>query len=60
MKNLNEFTGKNINDSMLDKIANLVQSQAKPMRTTTVNPWYRRRVIGVIERRLTKKLFDAS
>ena len=60
VKNLNEFTGKNINDSMLDKIANLVQSQAKPMRTTTAKPWYRRRVIGAIARRLTKKLFDAS
>ncbi len=45
---------------MLDKIAHLVQSQAKPMRTTTVKPWYRRRVIGAIARRLTKKLSDAS
>ena len=35
----------------LDAIREMVRTQAKPMRTTTVKPWYRRRVVGALARR---------
>ena len=59
VKNLDKFTGTKLDDAALDEIAEMVQSQAKPMRTTTVKPWYRRRVVGAIARRLTGKLHSA-
>jgi 4-hydroxybenzoyl-CoA reductase subunit beta len=56
VKGLEKFTGTLLDDAALDDIAELVQSQAKPMRTTTVKPWYRRRVVGAIARRITANL----
>lgn len=56
---LDDFTGKPLDADALDKIREMVRSQAKPMRTTTVRPWYRRRVVGALARRLTAKLADA-
>ncbi len=56
VKGLEKFSGAKLDEAVLDEIAEMVQSQAKPMRTTTVKPWYRRRVIGAIARRLTKQL----
>lgn len=53
---LDDFTGKPLDADALDKIREMVRSQAKPMRTTTVRPWYRRRVVGALARRLTAKL----
>jgi 4-hydroxybenzoyl-CoA reductase subunit beta len=53
---LDKFTGVALDGAALDEIAEMVQSQAKPMRTTTVKPWYRRRVIGAIARRLVVRL----
>ena len=53
---LEKFAGAAFDDAVLDEIAERVQSQAKPMRTTTVKPWYRRRVIGAIARRLIVRL----
>ena len=41
---LADFIGKALDDDALDAIRELVRKQAKPMRTTTVRPWYRRRV----------------
>jgi len=40
----------------LDKLRDNVRKQAKPMTTTTVAPWYRRRVVGALARRLTAEL----
>ncbi|NKB21392.1 MAG: 4-hydroxybenzoyl-CoA reductase subunit beta [Alphaproteobacteria bacterium] len=60
IKGLEKFTGAVLDDAVLDEIAEIVQSQAKPMKTTTVKPWYRRRVVGSIARRLTKRLSEAS
>ena len=40
----------------LDKLRDVVRSQAKPMRTTTVAPWYRRRVVGALARQLAERL----
>lgn len=53
---LEEFVGKPMDADALDKIREAIRSQAKPMRTTTVRPWYRRRVVGALARRLTAKL----
>lgn len=53
---LDDFVGKPLDDDALDKIREMVRSQAKPMLTTTVRPWYRRRVVGALARRLTAKL----
>lgn len=57
---LEKFTGTTLDDAALDDIADMVRSQAKPMRTTTVKPWYRRRVVGAIARRLTARLAAAG
>jgi len=53
---LEKFSGKPLDDAALDEIRELVRTQAKPMRTTTVKPWYRRRVIGALARRMTARL----
>ena len=53
---LDGFAGKALDGDALDKIREMVRSQAKPMRTTTIRPWYRRRVVGALARRLTAKL----
>lgn len=60
VKGLEKFSGDKLGDAALNEIAEMVQSQAKPMLTTTVKPWYRRRVIGAIARQLTKKLANAG
>lgn len=56
---LDDLVGKPMDDDALDKIRESVRSQAKPMRTTTIRPWYRRRVVGALARRLTAKLAAA-
>ena len=53
---LEKFAGAVLDDTALDEIRELVRTQAKPMRTTTVKPWYRRRVVGALARRMTAKL----
>ena len=57
---LEKFAGTKLDDAALDEIRELVRTQAKPMRTTTVKPWYRRRVVGALARRLTARLADAG
>lgn len=53
---LEKFLGKPLDEAALDAIRETVRSQAKPMRTTTVMPWYRRRVVGALARRLAARL----
>jgi 4-hydroxybenzoyl-CoA reductase subunit beta len=53
---LEKFVGKPLDDAALDALREAVRSQAKPMRTTTVMPWYRRRVVGALARRLAARL----
>jgi 4-hydroxybenzoyl-CoA reductase subunit beta len=48
--------GKKLDDALLDGLRENVRKQAKPMRTTTVAPWYRRRVVGALARRLAAEL----
>ena len=50
------YKGKILDDALLDALRDNVRKQAKPMRTTTVAPWYRRRVVGALARRLTAQL----
>jgi 4-hydroxybenzoyl-CoA reductase subunit beta len=56
IKGLEKFAGAALDAAALDEIREMVRTQSKPMRTTTVKPWYRRRVIGAIARRLTARL----
>ncbi len=51
-----EFIGQALDEEALDALQGAVRRQAKPMRTTTVAPWYRRRVVGALARRLTAGL----
>ncbi|MGB0629946.1 MAG: 4-hydroxybenzoyl-CoA reductase subunit beta [Alphaproteobacteria bacterium] len=53
---LDDFVGKALDDDALDAIRELVRKQAKPMRTTTIRPWYRRRVVGALARKLVGRL----
>ena len=53
---LEKYAGAVLDDELLDEIRELVRKQAKPMRTTTVKPWYRRRVVGALARRMTARL----
>lgn len=54
------FVGKPLDEAALDRIRESVRKQAKPMRTTTVAPWYRRRVVGALARRLTANLAETA
>ncbi len=56
VKGTDKFVGKPLDTDALDTIREAVRTQAKPMRTTTVRPWYRRRVVGALARRLAARL----
>jgi 4-hydroxybenzoyl-CoA reductase subunit beta len=53
---LDRYVGKALDDAALDEIRETVRTQAKPMRTTTTKPYYRRRVVGAIARRMLTRL----
>ena len=59
IKGLEKFFGRIMGSGELDEIAEIVRRQAKPMRTTTVKPWYRRRVVGAMARRLVEQLIKS-
>ena len=50
------FVGGPMGEDELDRLRDTVRTQAKPMRTTTVQPWYRRRVVGAMARKLLAEL----
>jgi 4-hydroxybenzoyl-CoA reductase subunit beta len=50
------LAGKPLDDDALDSLREMVRTQSKPMRTTTVKPWYRRRVVGALARKLAARL----
>jgi 4-hydroxybenzoyl-CoA reductase subunit beta len=56
IKGTEDNIGNVLDDETLDKLRDNVRKQAKPMKTTTVAPWYRRRVVGALARRLTVEL----
>ena len=53
---LENLIGSKLDEDAATQIRETVRKQAKPMRTTTVAPWYRRRVIGAIAKRLAEEL----
>ena len=53
---LDGLIGSKLDEDGATLIRETVRKQAKPMRTTTVAPWYRRRVIGAIAKRLVEEL----
>lgn len=59
VKGTEAFLGNPLDDAALDKLRDMVRTQAKPMRTTTVAPWYRRRVVGALARKLAERLASA-
>jgi 4-hydroxybenzoyl-CoA reductase subunit beta len=56
VEGVSEFVGKPLDDGALDRLREVVRKEAKPMHTTTVKPWYRRRVVGALARRLVESL----
>ena len=56
LKGCEKFIGGPLGEEELDRLREAARSQAKPMRTTTVQPWYRRRVTGALARRLLAEL----
>jgi hypothetical protein len=51
-----KLVGEPLDDTALDAIRDMVRTQAKPMQTTTIRPWYRRRVVGALARKLAVRL----
>ena len=51
-----KFSGNPLDGDALDKLRETVRAQAKPMKTTTIAPKYRRRVVGALARRLAARL----
>ncbi len=51
-----KFVGEVLTDGVLDGLREMARTQSKPMRTGTVAPWYRRRVVGALTRRLAARL----
>ncbi len=51
-----DLVGRSVDDSMLAKLAKLVQKQAVPMRTTVTSSNYRRQVAAVMAQRLVREL----
>ena len=56
IKGTDNYIGKLLDEKNLDMLRDEVRKQAKPMKTTTVAPWYRRRVIGALTRKLAQEL----
>jgi len=53
-----KFVGKALTDEILDGLRDMALQQSKPMRTSTIAPWYRRRVVGALTRRLVGRLAE--
>ena len=58
LEGTDNFVGRGLDAAALDDVREMARTQAKPMRTTTVAPWYRRRVVGALARRLVARLAD--
>ena len=56
VSSLEGLIGAKLSEEGAIQVRDTVRKQAKPMRTTTVAPWYRRRVIGAIAKRLVEEL----
>ncbi len=56
VKGTDSYIGKKVDGDLLENIRENVRKQAKPMKTTTVAPWYRRRVVGALAQRIVARL----
>ena len=53
---LDDFIGRPADEATASEFGEIVQQQARPMRTTMSTPWYRRRVVARLARRLLLEL----
>ena len=56
IKGCDGYIGKAVDGDLLEDIRKIVRKQAKPMKTTTIAPWYRRRVVGALAQRIVARL----
>jgi 4-hydroxybenzoyl-CoA reductase subunit beta len=56
IKGTESYLGKTVDGDLLEDIRENVRKQAKPMKTTTVAPWYRRRVVSALAQRIVARL----
>ncbi|MBT5455686.1 MAG: 4-hydroxybenzoyl-CoA reductase subunit beta [Rhodospirillaceae bacterium] len=56
VKGCEGYIGKAVDGDLLEDIRENVRKQAKPMKTTTIAPWYRRRVVGALAQRIVARL----
>ena len=56
VKGTDSYVGKKVDGDLLEDIRENVRKQAKPMKTTTIAPWYRRRVVGALAQRIVARL----
>ncbi len=56
VKGCDAYLGKAVDGELLEEIRENVRKQAKPMKTTTIAPWYRRRVVGALAQRIVARL----
>ncbi len=60
VEDLDDFAGSPLGDDAQARLAETVQKQVSPMKTTLVQPYGRRRIAGAMARRLAVKLFEAG
>ncbi len=53
------LVGKALDETTLEALRELTRRQARPMQTTTVSPWYRRRVVAALAVKLARRLAEA-
>jgi 4-hydroxybenzoyl-CoA reductase subunit beta len=56
VKGLDTLLGRPLDDAALERIKEAVRRQARPMRTTTIKPWYRRRAVAALAAKLARGL----
>jgi 4-hydroxybenzoyl-CoA reductase subunit beta len=58
VEDLNGFVGSSLGDGDQTRLAEIVQKQVSPMKTTLVQPYGRRRIAGAMARRLAVRLLE--
>lgn len=59
VKGTERLKDRELDQAALDEIREMVRRQARPMRTTTIKPWYRRRAVGALAAKLARNLATA-